>query len=437
MGDGIGVDADGGVLAVTIDRPDRGGSLRAADMAALARRLRGAARRRPGRSLLRSEGRHFCTGADLSNAADRNGKPPTGHMRRALAAGRPRPRARGVGVPRTCGGRGPAAAPTGSAATSPRPPTSSCAVEGASFSEPFAAAGLLGRQRRQLAAHPSRRPRPGDADGSPRRAGRRRHRLRRGACAPRSSTTRTSTAVGRAGRDPGRGGDARPVAHQAAAAQPRRRRRPRAGDGGRGARRRAEHPERGLQGRAAGVRRSPDAAVHRSIGGNVSDRRRQPAGRDARARHPHRWRASAGIRPGLRPPRPGDRRRAGDVRARLGVGHRRGRRLRPRCPRRRGDSCRPTARARCSTASPTSSWRTPRSWSCCRPYETGAPVSSGGGAVYLSSIWTRYYAGWTDKLDGSVVTAYPVAGPRLRRARALRRRRRHRARGTARSSPSP
>ena len=43
-------------------------------------------------------------------------------------------------------------------------------------------------------------------------------------------------------------------------------------------------------------------------------------------------------------------------------------------------------------------------------YETGSPVSSGGGAVYLSSIWTRYYAGWTDKLDGSVVPAYPVPG---------------------------
>ena len=43
-------------------------------------------------------------------------------------------------------------------------------------------------------------------------------------------------------------------------------------------------------------------------------------------------------------------------------------------------------------------------------YETGSPVSSGGGAVYLSSIWTRYYAGWIDKLDGYVVPVYPVPG---------------------------
>lgn len=42
--------------------------------------------------------------------------------------------------------------------------------------------------------------------------------------------------------------------------------------------------------------------------------------------------------------------------------------------------------------------------------ETGTPLSGGGGAVYLASIWTRYYAGWTDKLEGAVVAAYPVSG---------------------------
>lgn len=86
MGDGIRCDANGGVLVVTIDRPDRGGSLRAGDMVDL-----GAAFASPPDGtraiLLRSEGRHFCTGADLSNAADRNGKPPTGHMRATLAEG--------------------------------------------------------------------------------------------------------------------------------------------------------------------------------------------------------------------------------------------------------------------------------------------------------------------------------------------------------------
>lgn len=86
MSDGVRCEADGPVLVVTIDRPERGGALRTVDMTDLA-----AAFAFPPDGtqaiLLRSDGRHFCTGADLSTAAERSVKPPTGHMRDALARG--------------------------------------------------------------------------------------------------------------------------------------------------------------------------------------------------------------------------------------------------------------------------------------------------------------------------------------------------------------
>jgi aldehyde dehydrogenase (NAD+) len=42
--------------------------------------------------------------------------------------------------------------------------------------------------------------------------------------------------------------------------------------------------------------------------------------------------------------------------------------------------------------------------------EIGTPVAGGAGAAYLSSIWVRYYAGWADKIDGSVTSSYPLPG---------------------------
>lgn len=38
--------------------------------------------------------------------------------------------------------------------------------------------------------------------------------------------------------------------------------------------------------------------------------------------------------------------------------------------------------------------------------ENGAPVRSGGGRAMLAQQWTRYYAGWADKLEGSVTGAF-------------------------------
>ena len=38
--------------------------------------------------------------------------------------------------------------------------------------------------------------------------------------------------------------------------------------------------------------------------------------------------------------------------------------------------------------------------------ENGAPVRSGGGRAHIAQQWTRYYAGWADKLEGSVTGAF-------------------------------
>ena len=42
--------------------------------------------------------------------------------------------------------------------------------------------------------------------------------------------------------------------------------------------------------------------------------------------------------------------------------------------------------------------------------EIGTPVAAAAGAVYLSSLWVRYYAGWVDKIDGDVTSSYPLPG---------------------------
>ncbi|MBV9996141.1 MAG: aldehyde dehydrogenase [Caulobacteraceae bacterium] len=41
--------------------------------------------------------------------------------------------------------------------------------------------------------------------------------------------------------------------------------------------------------------------------------------------------------------------------------------------------------------------------------ESGVPVAGGGGMV-LAQAWIRYYAGWADKLEGQVVSSYPMPG---------------------------
>ena len=39
--------------------------------------------------------------------------------------------------------------------------------------------------------------------------------------------------------------------------------------------------------------------------------------------------------------------------------------------------------------------------------EGGTPFSMAAGGAGLAEEWTRYYAGWADKLDGQVVSSYP------------------------------
>lgn len=81
---------DGRVLTLTINRPDRGNALDGVTVAALIEVLDGLAADAGGvRSvLLRSEGRHFCTGADIGGSgAAGGGRPAIGHMIRSLADG--------------------------------------------------------------------------------------------------------------------------------------------------------------------------------------------------------------------------------------------------------------------------------------------------------------------------------------------------------------
>jgi 2-(1,2-epoxy-1,2-dihydrophenyl)acetyl-CoA isomerase len=85
---GLRTEVDGDVLVCTIDRPDRGNALRHEEMVALADAVEEvSAEGGPRAVLLRSEGRHFCTGADIGGPGGDEGKPATGHLRRRLAAG--------------------------------------------------------------------------------------------------------------------------------------------------------------------------------------------------------------------------------------------------------------------------------------------------------------------------------------------------------------
>ena len=81
-----------GVLTLTINRPDRGNALDG-DATQLLTAALDAVSLEPGdvrAILLRSEGRHFCTGADIGGAGNRpsdGARPTTGHMVRTLAHG--------------------------------------------------------------------------------------------------------------------------------------------------------------------------------------------------------------------------------------------------------------------------------------------------------------------------------------------------------------
>jgi 2-(1,2-epoxy-1,2-dihydrophenyl)acetyl-CoA isomerase len=86
--DGLSVQLDGDVLVCTINRPERGNALRHADMVAMAASFDRVSAEREARAvLLGSQGRHFCTGADLTPGSRSEERPPTGHLRQGLAAG--------------------------------------------------------------------------------------------------------------------------------------------------------------------------------------------------------------------------------------------------------------------------------------------------------------------------------------------------------------
>ncbi|MFA1538146.1 enoyl-CoA hydratase-related protein [Actinomadura monticuli] len=86
--DGVRCEVAGGVLRVTLARPDKANALRSEDIAALLRALEDAAAGGAVRAvLLRGEGRNFCGGADLAAANAQGGdRPPLGAMIRNLSA---------------------------------------------------------------------------------------------------------------------------------------------------------------------------------------------------------------------------------------------------------------------------------------------------------------------------------------------------------------
>lgn len=82
---------DGGVLVLTIDRPERGNSLDRDTVLELVDAI-GPLEADGGEVravLLRSEGKHFCTGADLTSAGARGeaDRPPVGHVLRSVSSG--------------------------------------------------------------------------------------------------------------------------------------------------------------------------------------------------------------------------------------------------------------------------------------------------------------------------------------------------------------
>lgn len=84
----VTIEHDGAVATITIRRPHRGNALDPASVAAMCEIFESlAVDPGPTRAvILRSEGKHFCTGADLG-ARDPKGRPSIGHMIRSLHAG--------------------------------------------------------------------------------------------------------------------------------------------------------------------------------------------------------------------------------------------------------------------------------------------------------------------------------------------------------------
>ena len=80
---------DGSVLILTINRPHRANALDRDSTIRLKQTFAGLAEDRGDvRALvLRGEGKHFCSGADIGGAGDRGGRPPIGHMVRSLHSG--------------------------------------------------------------------------------------------------------------------------------------------------------------------------------------------------------------------------------------------------------------------------------------------------------------------------------------------------------------
>jgi 2-(1,2-epoxy-1,2-dihydrophenyl)acetyl-CoA isomerase len=80
---------EGSVLVLTINRPSRANALDAEATIRLRDLITGLTDD-PGPTralLLRGEGKHFCSGADIGGAGNREGRPPIGHMVRSLGAG--------------------------------------------------------------------------------------------------------------------------------------------------------------------------------------------------------------------------------------------------------------------------------------------------------------------------------------------------------------
>lgn len=85
---GIVAELAGPVLTLTLNRPDKGNALRQQDCAALRERIEAVDGSGEVRAILiRAEGRHFCSGADLVSANADQGKPRTGHLIRGLRDG--------------------------------------------------------------------------------------------------------------------------------------------------------------------------------------------------------------------------------------------------------------------------------------------------------------------------------------------------------------
>lgn len=87
---GVTLTHDGPLLTVTLNRPKRGNALSGEDATFLADTFDRVSNGTEARAVLvRAEGRHFCTGADISGggSAGRKDSPTNGHMVRSLATG--------------------------------------------------------------------------------------------------------------------------------------------------------------------------------------------------------------------------------------------------------------------------------------------------------------------------------------------------------------